>query len=311
MTLPPVNVTSVPSPTPSGSLNTTYTPPAGTGVSSSFPSASPTPSFNSTTPSICPTAPVTVTETTVSVSTQVITTTVVQTVTAPAAGDATTLVGPASAAGPSVASEAPTPSSAAPIPAPEVPTPSSDASGGPVFRARGEPATPAQRQAACNSTSNIVRNPDFAQDPKDGSVPGWDIDTTDPNIMVDSLADGNSTVAQFRSAAAGRELTVIQALTVCPNQKYDIAASAEQATALADCAVTFTLVYADGTRVVVLRIQPGEEWTRQNATFTANNNAEPELEITARCEGYKGSIVADAQGWMRVEVQGVSMVRDD
>lgn len=145
----------------------------------------------------------------------------------------------------------------------------------------------------------------------DGSVPGWDVDTTDPNITVDSLADGNSTVAQFSSAAAGRELTVTQALTICPNEEYDLAASAQQATALADCAVRFTLVYADGTRVVVLRIMPGEEWTRQNATFTATGTPEVDMEITARCEGYKGAVVADLQGFMRVEVQGVSMVRDD
>lgn len=155
-----------------------------------------------------------------------------------------------------------------------------------------------------------MRNPDFEQG-SDGSVDGWDIDTTDPNITLDSLDDGNSTVAQFRSAAAGRELTVTQALTICPNEEYDIAASAAQATALADCAVTFTLVYADGKRSVVLNITPGEEWTRQNATFTATGTAEADMEITARCNGYKGAVVADPQGWMRVEVQGVSMIRDD
>jgi hypothetical protein len=230
---------------------------------------------------ICPTVAVTVTET-IAASVQVVTTTVVQTVTASAA---------------IVVSAAP------------------DASSAPaIFRARGTPATPAQRDAACNVTTNIIRNANFSQSTNDGSVADWDIDdNNDPNITLDSVTagTGNSSIAQFRSAAAGRELTVTQAMTLCPGQEYEFAASTEQADALADCHCSFNVVYADGTKVNILTVEPTENWERQNATFTAGAQPEADLQISARCDGYKGLVVTDQTGWMSVEVQGVSMVKDD
>ncbi|KAF1912136.1 hypothetical protein BDU57DRAFT_459500, partial [Ampelomyces quisqualis] len=297
VTIPPVNITSaLPSVTTSASLNITDTPPFATSNSSSFPSASPTPSFNGTTPSICPTAPITVTET-IAASIQVVTTTIIQTVTAPAASII-----------PSTLADA---ASAVPAPSSSAGTPSPDGTRESVYRARGQPASQYQRDAACGLTSNIIRNPDFAT--SNGEVYGWDIDTSDPNITLETgdSPTGNGTIAQFRSAAAGRELTVTQAMTLCPGQEYDFAASTQQASALADCRVVFTVVYLDGTRSSVLSVAPKEDWTRQNATFTAGSQPEADLEIAATCNGYLGVPVADQDGWMRVEVQGVSMVRDD
>jgi hypothetical protein len=179
------------------------------------------------------------------------------------------------------------------------------------FRARGTPATPAQRNAACNTTTNIIRNANFSQNSSDGSVADWDIDNTDPNITLDSVPVGNMTIAQIRSAAVGRELTVTQAMTLCPGQEYEFAASTEQADALADCHCSFNIIYADGTKVNILTVEPTETWERRNATFAAGAQPEADLQISATCNGYKGIAVTDQTGWMSVEVQGVSMVKDD
>jgi hypothetical protein len=35
-----------------------------------------------------------------------------------------------------------------------------------------------------------------------------------------------------------------------------------------------------------------------------------DVKITASCAGYEGVPVTDTEGWMRVEVSGVSVVRD-
>jgi hypothetical protein len=226
---------------------------------------------------------------TVAASTQVVTTTVVQTVTAPAVS--------ASPAASSASSDA---TSATPVAAPT----------SALFRERNTPATELQRAAACNATANIIRNPDFTQAAADGSVAGWDIDNTDPNITLDSVPSGSGTIAEFRSAAAGRNLTVTQAMTLCPGQEYEFAASTEQANALADCHCTFSLIENDGTKTTILEVEPTESWERKNATFIAGAEPEADLEISARCDGFKGAIVSDQTGWMKVEVQGVSLVRD-
>jgi hypothetical protein len=223
---------------------------------------------------------------TVAASIQVVTTTVVQTVTAPAVSTV-----------PSTAVDA---VSAAPVAAPT----------SALFRERNTPATEFQRQAACNTTTNIIRNPDFSQAAADGSLAGWDIDNTDPNITLDPVTSGTGTIAEFRSAAAGRNLTVTQAMTLCPGQEYEFAASTEQANAMADCHCTFSLIKANGTRTTFLEVEPTQSWERKNATFIAGAEPEADLEISARCNGYKGAVVSDQTGWMKVEVQGVSMVRD-
>jgi hypothetical protein len=182
-----------------------------------------------------------------------------------------------------------------------------------LFRARNTPATDAQREAACNSTANIIRNSDFSQVAPDGSVAGWEIDNTNPNITLDSVpaSTSNGTIAELRSAAAGHELNVTQAMTLCPGQTYEFAASTEQADALADCHCTFSLIEPDGTKTTILEVEPTGNWERQNATFVAGAAPEADLQISARCDRPKDVVVSDQTAWMKVEVQGVSMVKDD
>jgi hypothetical protein len=182
-----------------------------------------------------------------------------------------------------------------------------------LFRARNTPATDAQREAACNSTANIIRNSDFSQVAPDGSVAGWEIDNTNPSITLDSVpaSTSNGTIAELRSAAAGHELNVTQAMTLCPGQTYEFAASTEQADALADCHCTFSLIEPDGTKTTILEVEPTGNWERQNATFVAGAAPEADLQISARCDRPKDVVVSDPTAWMKVEVQGVSMVKDD
>jgi hypothetical protein len=160
-----------------------------------------------------------------------------------------------------------------------------------------------------------VLNPDFAQE-SDGTVPGWSIDSTDPNIAVTSVdsPDGNGTIAQFRSAAAGRELTTMQPLTVCPGEQYSFSASARQENELAGCSVEYAIVDSTGKKDVILTTKPQTGWVQKDAFFTAKTGdkaAEVELWITARCDGFQGFVVSDDEGFMRVEVAGVSVVKDD
>lgn len=61
----------------------------------------------------------------------------------------------------------------------------------------------------------------------------------------------------------------------------------------------------------MLEVEPEESWGRKEGRFTAGEVPEVDLEIRAWCNGYQGVSVADQEGWMRVEVQGVSMIRDD
>jgi hypothetical protein len=182
-----------------------------------------------------------------------------------------------------------------------------------VYRTRNSRASPYQRDAACSLTGNIVRNPDFAQG-SDGTVTGWETDSSDPNITFNSVSapDGKGTVAQFKSAAAGRELVVKQSMTLCPGKKYQFSISTQQAKKLASCSVTSTLVYADGTRVQILSVEPEEKWTPSNASITAGKQAEADLECLVKCAGFQGMPVSaqEDEGWMTVNVQKVSLVRE-
>ena len=68
----------------------------------------------------------------------------------------------------------------------------------------------------------------------------------------------------------------------------------------------------DGTKTRILSVEPLEDWSTKTESFTAaagTEGAERELWVTARCDGYQGLVVSDDEGWMRVEVQGVSVVR--
>jgi hypothetical protein len=100
-------------------------------------------------------------------------------------------------------------------------------------------------------------------------------------------------------------------MIVCPGKEYDFSCTTEQANKLAGCNVTFNMVAPNGTRTTILTVEPSEDWTTRNATFTAGSEPEADMEIDARCEGHQGIAVTDQQGWMRVEVQGVQMERDD
>ncbi|CAO2647646.1 Nn.00g085680.m01.CDS01 [Neocucurbitaria sp. VM-36] len=270
---------------PTPSANSTITSSQTTGNASSIPSATPTISLNSTTPDVCPTAAVVVTVTSVEVATsvQVLTTTLVQTVT----------VGPASAL--SDASATPTPSILA----------LADR-----FRRSGSPATQEQIDAACADPQNIVLNPNFAVTDS-GEVPGWSVDASDPVISVESEQNpgGNGTIAQFRSAVVGRTLSITQPITLCPGQQYSLSALNRQANVLAKCVAKYSV--GDDT---VFNVTPQQSWLPTDGFFTAGagvTGASVNLSITASCAGYGGLPVSDQEGWMRVEVSGVSIVKDE
>jgi hypothetical protein len=81
-----------------------------------------------------------------------------------------------------------------------------------------------------------------------------------------------------------------------------------QANALAKC----TAEYRVGDEVV-FTITPQEAWRRHSEFFTAAmevEGASVDVRITASCAGYEGMPVTDTEGWMRVEVSGVSVVMD-
>lgn len=154
-----------------------------------------------------------------------------------------------------------------------------------------------------------MRNPNFAVS-EDGQVTDWSIDGSDPVITVGSEKgpDGNSTIAQFKSAAVGRTLSITQPLTVCPGQQYRVGASTRQAYALAKCTAEFSI----GGKVV-FKVTPQESWLPTSGFFTAGqgvDGASVDLKITASCAGYGGFPVADEDGWMRIEVSGVTVIQD-
>ncbi|KAI8931729.1 hypothetical protein NX059_011372 [Plenodomus lindquistii] len=274
------NFTNIPSVTPSASLNITTSALFG---NSSVPSATPTMSLNMTTSaSICPTAPLVVTVTAVETSIQVQTTTLVQTVTVGASSNTNSEAAPAA------------PSSTSLVAA---------------VRQRGVTASQFQIDAACADTANVVLNPNFAMD-EAMAVPGWSVDDTDDAITVGSAPapTGNGTIAQFKSAIVGRTLTIIQPLTLCPGQQYEISGLTRQAHKEAQCTVQY--VVGDDN---VATITPAETWLESSAFFTARAGAEgasADLRITASCKGFAGIPVADEEGWMRVDVSGVSVVQD-
>lgn len=144
-----------------------------------------------------------------------------------------------------------------------------------------------------------------------GAVPGWTVDTSDPVISVESEQnpEGNGTIAQFRSAVVGRTLSITQPITLCPDSQYSLSALNRQANVLAKCNAT----YAVGSDVV-FTVTPQQSWLPTSGFFTAGSGAtgaSVNLTITASCAGFDGIAVADQDGFMRVEVSGVSIVKDD
>jgi hypothetical protein len=154
-----------------------------------------------------------------------------------------------------------------------------------------------------------VSNPNFAVR-EDGTVPPWSVDDLDPAITVGSEKDpaGNGTIAQFKSAVVGRTLTITQPLTLCPGKQYELSALNRQANALAKC----TAEYRIGENLV-FSVTPQTNWLRHSEFFTAGegvDGASVDVRVTASCAGYEGMPVTDTEGWMRVEVSGVSVVLD-
>lgn len=177
------------------------------------------------------------------------------------------------------------------------------------FRELGDPATQAQIQAACADSENVVLNPNFAMS-ADSTVPNWSVDELDPAITVGSepAPAGNGTIAQFKSAVVGRTLTIQQPLTLCPGQQYEISGLTRQAHKEAGC----TVEYIIGNKTIST-VTPAESWLEASSFFTAQDGVEGasvDLKITASCKGFAGIPVADQEGWMRVEVSGVSVMQD-
>lgn len=177
------------------------------------------------------------------------------------------------------------------------------------LRRSGTDASEEQIQAACADPGNIVLNPNFGMQ-EDGSLPGWSIDARDPAITLGSepAPTGNGTIAQFKSAVVGRTLTITQPITLCPDQQYDLSALTRQAHVAAGCNVKYSI----GNDSVVT-VTPQESWVEQKTFFTARSGvagASADLTITASCKGFNSIPVADEEGWMRVEVSGVQIIKD-
>lgn len=176
------------------------------------------------------------------------------------------------------------------------------------LRRSGTPATEEQIQAACADVENIVLNPNFGMQ-DDGTLLGWSIDTHDPSITLDSepAPTGNGTIARFKSAVVGRRLTITQPVTLCPGQQYELSALTRQAHVEAGCTVEYTI-----GNDTVISTTPQQIWLKEDSFFTAQPGvagASADIKITANCKGFSGFPVADDEGWMRVEVSGVSIVK--
>jgi hypothetical protein len=177
-------------------------------------------------------------------------------------------------------------------------------------RRPGVLATQPQIDAACNDTSNRVRNSNFTPE-SDDSIPPWSVDNHDSAVTVgtEPSPDGNGSVAQFKSAVVGRTITITQPLTVCPGQQYQLSAINRQEHLEAGC----TIEYLIGDKRVFV-VDPQEDWLVTRGYFTAGvgvEGASVDLRITASCRGSNGIPVTDREGWMRVEVSNVSVTLDD
>jgi hypothetical protein len=183
------------------------------------------------------------------------------------------------------------------------------------LRRQGDPATQPQIDATCADPNNLVLNPYFAKR-DDGSVPGWNVDTNDPNISVDSIPNPNSpnaTIASFKSAEAGLPLTITQSLTLCPDTQYAFSAHTRQANAYAGCVVAFVLKNGNATKTI-LTVTPQESELKSSGFFTSGSGVESaavDLKITGRCDGYGGVPVSNEDGYMVVDVGGISVIKDD
>jgi hypothetical protein len=183
-----------------------------------------------------------------------------------------------------------------------------------VFRARNSLASQYQRDNACDTTANIVQNPDFAPSAFDTTIYAWDNDSKDPNVATITSIDDptwNSTVAQFSSAAVDQNVTASQPITLCAGHNYMLTASLRQADVMSRCTFIVTIVDREGNMIEVLKDIPTQDWGNRVATFTANNIAEAEVQITAKFEGHGGMMVADKDGLMKAEVHGISITMLD
>jgi hypothetical protein len=62
---------------------------------------------------------------------------------------------------------------------------------------------------------------------------------------------------------------------------------------------------------VVFTVTPQVTWLKHTEFFTAGEGvqgASVDVRVTASCAGYESVPVTDTEGWMRVEVSGVSVV---
>ncbi|KAH8722999.1 hypothetical protein GQ44DRAFT_729140 [Phaeosphaeriaceae sp. PMI808] len=117
-------------------------------------------------------------------------------------------------------------------------------------------------------------------------------------------------MAQISSAAAGRELSLTQPLTLCPGSQYSFSVTSRQGNTLADCSLEFSTEALDDTKKRVLITEPHEAWLATNAIFTVGDDPSVDLVIRAKCNRYMGIVASDSEAWMRVEVQGVSVIRN-
>lgn len=189
-----------------------------------------------------------------------------------------------------------------------IPTSSDSIELGSRNRRAGTLASQSQIVDACADRANIIQNPNFAVG-DDGGVPGWAVDANDPSVTVGSepAPAGNGSIAQFKSAIVGRTLAISQPLVLCSDQQYEISALTRQAHKEAGCTVQLSVGNKNITTVT-----PQETWLATSKFFTAGAGvagASVDLTITVSCKGYYGIPVADEEGWMRVEVSGVSIVQ--
>lgn len=158
-------------------------------------------------------------------------------------------------------------------------------------------------------------DPNFAAIANPNS-PGWTYNASDPNIEYSTvISPDNSTIAQFRSAAASSSTAMYQPLTLCPGTQYRLSAQSRQANVLADCSVEYLLVSIgdDGQEVQdsLLKVDPQTDWLSKDASFVAQR-AEGALWVQALCKGWYGAPSgSDDDGWMKVEARGISVVRED
>jgi hypothetical protein len=183
-----------------------------------------------------------------------------------------------------------------------------------VFRARNSLASQYQLDNACDTTRNIVQNPNFAPSAFDTTVYAWDNDSKDRNVAtLTSIYDPtwNSTVGQFSTAAVGQNVTANHTITLCAGHTYELTADLKQDDVMSRCTFIFTIIDRESNSIEVLKDIPTQDWGNRIGTFMANLEAESVVQITLICGGHGGMMVADGDGLMKAEVHGVSITRLD